>query len=531
MNSQIFIYIVFLAVSGVLSLFIGVFAFIRRKNFLGSTMFILISLFSSIYTFGHAFELSSQSLSMIVFWTYFQYLGLPYIAPLSLLLVTQYIGAEKYMTKKNVITAFSIPVLTTLIVLTNQFHHLFYQTIYLKQGIAPLLGFVLGPWYIVHGSYTFACLLVGGILLLHYWKQTKSTYWKQTLVMLLGLYLPMIASFFYLIGLVPFSIDPVPVVLSVTAALYIWAFSSTNLFDLAPIARGLIFDSMRDGVVVLDQSKRIIDFNYAATSLINKLDDSMVGKKMDLLWEGNHDSSAFPFHLLDSKDYESEFELEWHERNQYYQLRSSPIKKRSGDVVGNTIVILDVTEQRRLQKRLERLAYIDQLTNILNRSAFLEESIKLVKEMRNKDQTVVLILFDIDHFKQINDTYGHHIGDEAIRHVVRICKQLLQPNDLFGRYGGEEFVLCLPSMTLEEAGEYADMMRKSIENEPLVIKNETIHITASFGVTKVIEENMITDALNLADKALYASKRTGRNSVYIENGKLIDYKTRNAAHV
>lgn len=84
---------------------------------------------------------------------------------------------------------------------------------------------------------------------------------------------------------------------------------------------------MRDGVVVLDQSKRIIDFNYAATSLINKLDDSMVGKKMDLLWEGNHDSSAFPFHLLDSKDYESEFELEWHERNQYYQLRSSPIKK------------------------------------------------------------------------------------------------------------------------------------------------------------------------------------------------------------
>ncbi|MBM7605507.1 diguanylate cyclase (GGDEF)-like protein/PAS domain S-box-containing protein [Metabacillus crassostreae] len=515
MPSDIFIYIVLMSVAGVLNIFIGIYAYAKRRSFLGSQTFIFISFFSSIYTFGHAFELSSQSLDMIVLWTYFQYLGLPYIAPLSLMLVLQYIRKDKYLTTRNRFFLLLIPIITTMLVLTNHLHHQFYQTVYLRNDVIPMIDFVIGPWYIVHGSYTFGCLLAGGVLLLSYWKQTKSTYWKQIFVLLLGLYLPMISSFLYLLGYTPYGMDPVPIVMSVTSFLYIWAFMSTNILELAPIARGLIFDSMRDGVLVLDPSQRIVDFNDAAKKIIgDKLNDKKIGENIHSLWQEN-ELNTFLFPSIDHLNHKEEFELEWSGLNSYYQIRSTPVKKKSGFIVGSTIVIADITEQRQLYQKLERLAYTDGLTGILNRKTFIDRSDTIIKEMHKEGISSSLIIFDIDHFKAINDKYGHRMGDEAICHVVSICQRFLQPSDLFGRYGGEEFVICLPSTTLHEAGEYAEAIRRSIENTPFERENKKIPITASFGVTHANKDIVIEDLLSYADKALYKSKHSGRNTVHL----------------
>lgn len=515
MPSDIFIYIVLMSVAGVLNIFIGIYAYVKRRRFLGSKTFIFISLFSSIYTFGHAFELSSQSLDMIVLWTYFQYLGMPYIAPLSLMLVLQYIGKDKYLTTRNCSFILLIPITTTILVLTNHLHYQFYQSVYLRNDVTPMIDFVIGPWYIVHGSYTFGCLLAGGILLLSYWQQTKSTYWKQIFVLLLGLYLPMISSFLYLLGYTPYGMDPVPIVMSLTSFMYIWAFLSTNILELAPIARGLIFDSMRDGVLVLDPSQRLVDFNDAAKKIIgDKLNDEKIGETIHSLWQEN-ELNNFLFPSVEHLNHKEEFELEWSGVHAHYQIRSTPVKKKSGFIVGSTIVIADITEQRLLYQKLERLAYTDGLTGILNRKTFIERSENIIKKMHVEENSSSLIIFDIDHFKAINDNYGHRMGDEAICHVVSVCKTFLQPNDLFGRYGGEEFVLCLPSTTLKEAGEYAEAIRRSIENTPLEREGEKISITASFGVTQAHKDTVIEELLSYADKALYKSKHSGRNTVHL----------------
>ncbi|WP_226669544.1 histidine kinase N-terminal 7TM domain-containing protein [Metabacillus litoralis] len=525
MPSDIFIYIVLMSVAGVLNIFIGIYAYVKRTSFLGSKTFIFISLFSAIYTFGHAFELSSQSLEMIVLWTYFQYVGLPYIAPLSLILVIQYIGKDRYLTTRNRMMIFFIPFITTMLVLTNHLHHQFYQTVYLRDDVTPMIDFVIGPWYIVHGSYTFASLLAGGILLLHYWKQTKAAYWKQIFVLLLGLYLPMISSFLYLLGYTPYGMDPVPIVMSVTSFLYIWAFLSTNILELAPIARGLIFDSMRDGVLVLDPNLRIVDFNDAAKRIIgNKLNDQAIGKNIHSLWKEN-ELNDFLFPSIEHLNNKEEFELEWTGLHSYYQIRSTPVKKKKGFIVGSTIVIADITEQKLLYQKLELLAYTDGLTGILNRKTFIERSESIIKQMYEKGHSTSIIIFDIDHFKAINDQHGHRMGDEAICHVVSICKTFLQPNDLFGRYGGEEFVLCLPSTTLNEASEYAEAIRRSIENTPFEVENKKISITASFGVTQASEAIMMEEILSYADKALYKSKHNGRNTVHLAEANRIFHVT------
>lgn len=139
----------------------------------------------------------------------------------------------------------------------------------------------------------------------------------------------------------------------------------------------------------------------------------------------------------------------------------------------------------------------------------LEQAIQLNKPLS-------LFLFDIDFFKKINDHYGHHAGDAAICHVVELCKKSLQPEYIFGRYGGEEFVVCLPDTNILETRKIAEKIREEIAKTPLHLNEKFINITASFGVTEIRENSdTLHILLEQADKALYMSKENGRNSVHL----------------
>jgi diguanylate cyclase (GGDEF)-like protein len=182
-------------------------------------------------------------------------------------------------------------------------------------------------------------------------------------------------------------------------------------------------------------------------------------------------------------------------------------------------MLIDVTEQKLLQKQLEQLAFYDGLTQIYNRTQFILRSRELLKEVKKQGNSVSIILFDIDYFKHINDTYGHEAGDRLIVHVVSVCQRLLSTDMLFARYGGEEFVLALPSTTLQEASELAERIRSSMENEPLAIHNVQITVTASFGVSETTGYDDALEALlRDADAALYTSKRNGRNRISLYEG-------------
>ena len=128
---------------------------------------------------------------------------------------------------------------------------------------------------------------------------------------------------------------------------------------------------------------------------------------------------------------------------------------------------------------------------------------------------MAVILFDIDHFKKINDTYGHFGGDEALKHVAALCKSVVPENGVFGRYGGEEFIIFLFENEADEAVSISESLRRVIEESPLPYNEIVINITASFGV--VVKENglALTPLINEADEALYASKREGRNTVCV----------------
>lgn len=518
MNSIVLHFIVIMSVSGILSVILSIIAHANRHRYIGCQLFMYMSAATAIYIFGHTFELLARTPQEIMFWVSFQYIGLPFIAPFSLMIVLQFTGFYQYITKRRVLFILLIPILTTFMVFTNSFHSLFYRSITLHSLDGFLLAdFRIGYWYIIHGVYTFGCSMLAVFMLLWFLRVTKKEYLKQILILLVGMLLPITTSFIYLLGLTPFHIDPVPVVMFLTNALYLWAIMSFHLFKLSPIAMERVFEHMSEGVLILDRYGTLIDYNPAAASIIPILSKKGIGYKIEDIFSGVIKESSFIQWLRSPQDH-SHYDLMWEkEQPCYYHLTASSLFNKRGEIEGRQIVISDVTEQRLLQEELERRAYMDGLTNIFNRSSFIERTQMILEE---DAQNTAILLFDIDFFKQINDTHGHHIGDEALRHVVSICQQHLKVDDLFGRYGGEEFAICLPQHSFEEACHIAEQIRHSFEVSFFQADEKKVQVTASFGIAHTANDSPILEKLLFeADQALYMSKRHGRNRIYSSTGE------------
>ncbi len=166
------------------------------------------------------------------------------------------------------------------------------------------------------------------------------------------------------------------------------------------------------------------------------------------------------------------------------------------------------------EKRLTWQAHYDALTRLLNRHRFYEQAELELKRASRNNSCVCILLMDIDHFKKINDDFGHDVGDKVLRHLADSSKQLLREFDICARYGGEEFIILLPDTNLQQAVLTAERMCRYVASSPLVLEGMEISYTLSIGVAKVLAANL-DKSIILADKALYESKSSGRNRVTV----------------
>jgi len=172
------------------------------------------------------------------------------------------------------------------------------------------------------------------------------------------------------------------------------------------------------------------------------------------------------------------------------------------------------TRQLRIeQDRLRRLATIDELTGVLNRRG-MEQALDDFEEAA---QGVTLVLLDIDHFKRVNDDHGHDCGDEVLQRVTAVIAANLRASDVFGRWGGEEFLIACQGLRLGDAGRLAEKLRENVQQAQIMHgDNRRIPVTASFGVALAPPGAPVAGALKRADEALYRAKRSGRNRVEID---------------
>lgn len=164
-------------------------------------------------------------------------------------------------------------------------------------------------------------------------------------------------------------------------------------------------------------------------------------------------------------------------------------------------------------KELERLATRDPLTGTNNRRSFFKlAEAELTKTIRH-GRDIALLMIDADHFKMINDSYGHAAGDEALLTITEVCKNACRESDILARLGGEEFAICCPDTNLDGAYAVAERIRQQCENTVIEHNSVSFGITLSIGVTTFVpgQDNSITEVLQRADNLLYQAKEMGRN--------------------
>jgi two-component system cell cycle response regulator len=187
-------------------------------------------------------------------------------------------------------------------------------------------------------------------------------------------------------------------------------------------------------------------------------------------------------------------------------------------LIGNTIFkfISNENLENTYHEELYRLATTDCLLNIYNRNYFLENLTKELSRSRRYKRNLSLVMFDIDHFKQINDIYGHQAGDFILQKIAKIVKSHLRREDTFARYGGEEFIIILPETNVLQAAITSEKLRKIIEKTHFNYQDVTISLTISLGISSYKPGRTAKsprDLIEKADKAMCQAKKTGRNKV------------------
>jgi diguanylate cyclase (GGDEF)-like protein len=197
-------------------------------------------------------------------------------------------------------------------------------------------------------------------------------------------------------------------------------------------------------------------------------------------------------------------------------------KARRGDMISNDDYLTFIEQEYNLSQELialkesfhEVLAMFDHLTGVFNRQAMFPILSQEHARVLRTGQPCSIAIVDLDHFKRINDTYGHQAGDRVLWATAQYFSDNLRPYDWFCRYGGEEFLICLPNTPVNTAKTILDRFRVGLAESPVSCDDAVhINITASFGIAQMDPDLRVKDSISRADRAMYAAKRAGRNRV------------------
>lgn len=197
------------------------------------------------------------------------------------------------------------------------------------------------------------------------------------------------------------------------------------------------------------------------------------------------------------------------------QIKSFVVARKLVSVLSSIIMlilILLVAYMHNRQKEIQRVAMIDNLTSLYNRHSFYPLANRELARANRNNEPLSIAMLDIDYFKKINDTYGHTVGDQVLKKVARLIKGSIRETDILTRYGGEEFIILMPSTLADGAYTVAERIRSNIEDHPF---DKPDQITISVGLSERNQNEKIDDIIDRADKALYEAKESGRNQTII----------------
>jgi len=264
----------------------------------------------------------------------------------------------------------------------------------------------------------------------------------------------------------------------------------------------------------------IVYVNPAFTALTGYDADEVIGRSTRLLHGPNTDSqtvAAVRAAMEEQRPIRVEL-LNYNRDGEEFWIDTNivPLRDAHGRVTHFATIGRDLSATKRLQQELQSMASTDPLTGLLNRRRFLEQAEKEFLRSQRYRHELAAVMLDIDHFKTINDTHGHFVGDQVLIVLSRASENLLRDIDILCRWGGEEFVILMPETPLAGAAILAERLREVLARLTVDTTAGTVRFTVSAGVAARSDSDAgLTDILQRADSALYAAKEHGRNCIQV----------------
>lgn len=405
--------------------------------------------------------------------------------------------------------------------LTDGYHHWIYTGVINEQRPSFSHGWL---FYLLLGGM-YLCMLLACLMSISQLKRASRLHRRQMVALLIATCVPWASNAaFHLFEFRIFNDDPTPFAFSATVLAVLFAQHRGKLFIAPPIARDVIFSILRDPIIVLDPSGLVLETNPAAEKLTG-FSAETVGTKLP---------PSHPLMAFIARDTQAEATkpiIHFEAMETVFEVSAQPLERwgRQGSVM---VVLRDVTvreaaqksladagralklrleENLRLQEQLEQQAFHDHLTGLYNRR-HASTVIPPVISSASEEAPVSLIVLDLDYFKQVNDRYGHDVGDKVLSSFASILSDSLLGSEMAFRHGGEEFLVLLPATTRDQALERCARWRHELATHTIVeLKGVALSFSAGIAMAPQAGTSL-ADCTKAADVALYRAKISGRNT-------------------
>ena len=339
MQFEYSLFVVPLALCTLISLFVFIYAWSRRSNQSAIALSIL-ALVIAQWTFSYALEIAAVDLAGKYFWGKLQYIGIATVPLFWLIFAYNHTNPGKRMPHRWMLALSAIPVITILLALTMEWHSLIWgdAEVLCEELFSAIQINSRGSWFYVHFAYSYLMLLAGSVIILLWLRRVQGLYRGQAAALIFSLIVPWVGNILYFLGVNP---DPTPFAFTITLLGLLWAIFGYRLVDVAPVARDLVVDGMRDGMLVLDASGKVADINPAAARMIGLPQSSVLGKSADEVL------SPWPKLLeifRNSWDANEQITVGQGMTERHYEIRISALSDRSGNVLGRLVTVRDLDQ-------------------------------------------------------------------------------------------------------------------------------------------------------------------------------------------
>jgi len=438
---------------------------------------------------------------------------------------------------------FILPIGSAIAVATNESHHLF-----MKVFCIIIKDAVIGPLMLAHYIYCYVYIAIGMGYLIKHAVNNSGLFSKQAITLVAGIGISLVVNVLVSFGIIRggcYTTIPGIVIFIILIGV---ASLKLDMFNIVPIALQKVVDHISDGFIVINENRKIIDFNKTAQLWFGGKHEMIRSQDfkefMDSLKIENLDTNKLLDYIqmsLEKKDSIS-FDTFMNFENGilYFNIEVTPMFNKN-KYIGTIVLYRNTTKyiknlqmikeyQLLLENNLEKvtmdkqellirsaimenMSKMDALTDMYNHRTFQEYFDTIIGQVSRFDGTLQLAIFDIDDFKKVNDIFGHSVGDSILQRIASIIKTMVTAEDITTRYGGEEFAVILTNKTKKESLILLESIRKAIQDERHLELNKDV--TVSIGVHEYYRGETKEEAFNKADQALYEAKYSGKNRIVV----------------